>query len=209
MRTQRVYETYQTPKNLREHMLRVAALAEIILEHWTGKALQTEAIVQACLFHDIAKPIHFDLSKQAEFGMSPRQIAHLEALQKRLTARYGSDEHQVTVQIVKDIGCLQTAVRLVNNFEWKYVPRLLRAGDIESLIPIYCDMRIGPKGIMVLQDRVGELKVRDHDTRNWDELLQAGEELERKLEQFVNIDLHKIEDRQLTSCFDHLLNLEI
>jgi len=61
MKTKQIYEEYMIPKNLQEHMLRVAALAEVLLENWTKGNIDKSEIIKACLFHDIAKPITPDL----------------------------------------------------------------------------------------------------------------------------------------------------
>lgn len=199
MRIKQIYQQFEIPPNLQEHMLRVAALSEIITSNWTGVAIDKVAITQACLLHDIAKPMKFNLSKQAEFGMSEADIARLAALQDRLKTNYRENEHEAAVKITKEVGCKSEAVMLVDNLEWEYIPRLLACNDLQSLIPIYCDMRIAPRGIMPLTDRLNELKNRDHDSDSIDDLMKAGLELEKVLQNYVTIDLNQITDDQITS----------
>lgn len=55
-------------------MLKVASFAEIILDHWIGNKVDKKAIIHACIFHDITKPMNFGLAKQAQFGMLPEEI---------------------------------------------------------------------------------------------------------------------------------------
>jgi hypothetical protein len=159
MQVQIIYSTYQIPQNLQEHMLRVAALAQFITDNWTGNTIDKEDIVIACLFHDIAKPMTFDIAKQEQFGASLQDIQKLTALQNKLKM-YAENEHDVTIKIVTEIGCSSKTIQLINNLEWNYLPRLLAENDIESLIPIYSDMRIGPKGILPLSERIADLKKR-------------------------------------------------
>lgn len=203
MNTVQIYEQYLIPKNLQQHMLRVASLAKIILDHWTGKKLEGEAIIQACAFHDIAKPMNFDLAKQAQFGMSQVEIDNLDTLQKRLKANYGNDEHQATVEICKEIGCSSTAVKIVNDLEWSYIPSLLIKNDLGSLIPIYGDMRIGPKGILTLRERLDDLKFRTGESEHE----QNGIQLENLISKNVSINLNDISDEQINQNFDYLENL--
>ena len=54
-----IYTQYNIHPNLQIHMLRVAALAKIIIDNWDGNPLNEKAIIQACLFHDAAKIIKF------------------------------------------------------------------------------------------------------------------------------------------------------
>jgi hypothetical protein len=201
-----IYKEYLIPQNLQEHMLRVASLASILLENWTGSRLDRDSIVKACVVHDIAKPTTFDLAKQAQFGMSPEAIKDLEKLQIRLKSNYGANEHEATVKICKEIGLPAKAVILVDNLEWSYIPRLLN--DIESLIPIYCDMRISPKGILSMKTRLEDLKTRESG-EDFEEKQENGQEIEKLISQNVSIDVNSISDSQINSNFEKLLNTEI
>lgn len=191
------------PRNLQEHMLRVASLAKIILDHWNGPAVDKEAIIQACVFHDIAKSMNFDLAKQAQFGMSETEIFNLDKLQRRLRTSYGDNEHHATVEVCKEIGCSPTAVKIVNDLEWSYIPSLLSKKDLESLIPIYGDMRVGPKGILTLKQRIEDLKVRTGESEHE----KNGTDLENQISKNVSIDLNKIENEQINQHFVELENL--
>lgn len=206
MRISQLYDEYMVPKNLQEHMLRVGALAKIITENWKGEEVDKKAIVQACVFHDIAKPMTFDLAKQAQFGMTPEDIKKLGVLQEHLKSKFGTDEHRATVEICKEIGLGQTSVRLVDNLEWKYIPRLLEQNDFAALIPIYCDMRIGPNGIVTLDKRLNELKMRTNfggfDAKN-------ASSLEELIKTKVNIDVDLVTDEQINQLAENLLNSEL
>jgi putative nucleotidyltransferase with HDIG domain len=203
MTTKQIYEKCMVPKNLQEHMLRVAALAEIILENWTGKKVNKNAIVQACLFHDIAKPMTFELAKQAQFGMSAYDIKKLGKLQKQLKSRYGTDEHHAVVEICKEIKLSPTAIKLVDNLEWKRIPRLLKSNDIESLIPIYCDMRIGPKGILLLEERLHDLESRVNEGV-YQSNLKNGKQLEELIKKSTSVELDSIGNKKLNLRFNKL-----
>lgn len=204
-KTSEIFKEYMVPQNLQEHMLKVAALAEIITGNWKGPTIDKDSIVQACIYHDIAKPMTFDLAKQAQFGMSPEGITNLEKLQNRLKAQYGTDEHQATVQICKEVNLSPTAVKLVNNLEWSYIPRLLEENDIESLIPIYCDMRIGPKSLLTVKERHEELQKRE-SVNNFEERLKNGMELEKLVAENVSIDPNSITDDQINARLKDLLS---
>ncbi len=117
MKVKDVYKTYQTPKSLQEHMLRVASLASILLDNWTGASLDKDEIVKACTIHDIAKPMTFDLAKQASFGMSENDIEKLRLFQIEIRTKYGEQEHQATIGICKAVGCDANTVRFVDNLE--------------------------------------------------------------------------------------------
>lgn len=203
MNTLQIYQQYLIPQNLQKHMLRVASLAKIILEHWIGPQIDKLSIIHACVFHDIAKPINFDLAKQAQFGLTPQDINNLDKLQQRLKNKYGGNEHNASVGICTEIGCSSNTVRIVDNVEWSYIPLLLKKNDFESLIANYADMRIGPKGILTLEKRLEELKIRTGQNEHW----QNGTNLEKVISPNVSINLNEITDEQINQNFAYLENL--
>jgi hypothetical protein len=208
MKVSEIYKEYMVPRNLQEHMMRVAAFAEILLENWKTAEIDKDSLVKACVFHDIAKPMTFDLAKQAQFGMSEADIEKLAELQERIKGKYGSDEHHATVKICEDVGLSKASVDLVNNLEWKYIPRLVETRDIASLIPIYADMRVGPKGILTMEQRLIELRDRVSG-EDYEDNVKNGQHLEQIIRENVNIDLNLINDEEINKRFDDLLDLEI
>lgn len=205
MRVRKVYNVYQTPKVLQEHMLRTAALAMVILESWIGIEVDKQSIIKACTIHDIAKPISFNLKKQTQFGMSVKDIEKLALLQIKLKAKYGRDEHYASIQIAKELNCKPNVIKLIDNLEWKLVPHFIKNNNINMLIPIYCDMRIGPWGILPLQTRLNELKKRTGKTI----YQKNGASLEKIIAKNITINLKKITEDQLARQFNKLLSLEL
>jgi hypothetical protein len=208
MTIQQVYEKYSTPKNLQEHMLRVAALAKIITNSWTKNVLDVNSIIKTCTLHDTAKPMTFDISKQAVYGATPEEIKKLKKLQSLLRSKYGQVEHDAVIEMYKDLKMEPNCIRLIKNFEWIYIPRLIDENDLESLICIYCDMRMGPKGILGLQERLDDLKAR-MGSEQYEEDVKNGKMLEPIITKNVNINLNSITDDNLNSLFLELSNLEI
>ena len=45
----KIYDGFRIPPNLREHMFRVASVAQLICDNWTGKELNQNDIVCVCL----------------------------------------------------------------------------------------------------------------------------------------------------------------
>jgi len=150
----------------------------------------------------------FNPDKQAQFGMSPNDIQKLKDLQNKLKTKYGNNEHQATVKICEEIGLSPTAVETVNNLEWSYIPRLISENEIESLIPIYCDMRIGPKGILTLGERLLELKQRV-DAKDYEDNVKNGNSIEQIIKRNVNIEVNSIQNEQINRKLDDLLQTDI
>jgi hypothetical protein len=191
-----IYTQYSTPKNLQQHMLRVASLASLITENWTTPHLSKNDILVTCLLHDIAKPMTFDLAKQAQFGMSAQDIEKLAKLQKTLRQTYGDNEHIATYKICQEIGVNENILRLIDNLEWSNIPLLLEKNDIESLIPIYCDMRIGPEALLSIEVRVADVTKREESNKT-DEFTKNGIELEKTIQSHCKYDLKSITNEKI------------
>ena len=172
-------------------MLRVAGLGWMVVNAWTGPKLDKDSIIQTLLFHDIAKPVTFDLSKQAEFGLSSDRLEKLKQDTNYLVHHYGSDEHQVALKIFQEIGLSPESQRLIENLEWHYTDDLIKKNDLSALITIYSDMRIGPQGLLLIKQRVLELHSR-MPIQNLTERLDSADRLEAIIAQNTDIDLTKI-----------------
>ena len=206
MTTQQIYDQFLIPKNLQEHMLRVAALAEIIGEHWQAEKIDLNSIVQACLLHDIAKPLTFDPAKQAQFGASETEIGRLTELQAMIRSTYSANEHEASVKICQKVGCSPAAVEIVDDLEWEYIDRWLVVDKVRSLIAIYCDMRIGPQRILPLVTRINDLKTRDPDPARLDQISLDGQRLETRLHKIISLDLNSITEEQIEARWANLRN---
>lgn len=85
MTVNQVYKTYQTPQILQEYMLRVTSFTTILLDGWIGIPIDKNAIIKACT---IAKPMTFDLDKQAGYGMSESAVEKRRLFQIELKTKY-------------------------------------------------------------------------------------------------------------------------
>jgi len=196
MNVQSLYAQYQVPTNLQQHMLRVAAVAQIIVSAWHGPPIHPTAIIQTCLFHDIAKPVTFDMAKQRQFLSTDEEIEAVASLKAWLIKTYGENEHQAAKKIFSEMQLSPRSLTLVDHLEWSYIPRLLAEKDIESLIPIYADMRVGPQGILSLEDRLNDLVSRA-TVDNPEQLRDSGLQLEKLLQTYTHVSLLEINNDQV------------
>ncbi len=208
MKVKEVYQQYRTPKNLQKHMLRVAALGTIILKNWNSSNLDDNAIIQTLVLHDIAKPVTFEISKQAQFVSNPEELKILEENIRFLIDNYGTNEHDAALKIFQEIGLSKNAQRLINKLEWHYIDRLMVTGDTEALIAIYCDMRIGPEGLLSIKERLHELHKRA-PMDQFEKRLQSAIKLQKLIQSNVDIDLENIQDEQVEQMAKSLYNQEI
>jgi hypothetical protein len=204
MKTKNIYEKFNTPKGLQEHMLRVAAIGEIIMDNWIGSEIDKDAILFSLLFHDIAKPVTFEITKQKKYAANTNEYQQIIDAIQSLREKYGSDEHGAVEQIFKEIGASEEALNILNNLEWSYLPRLIDENEIKYLLAIYCDMRVGPKGILPIKTRLEDLSVRA-PFEGLEELIEHSLELEKIMQDNTTVRLDLINDMQIDLRLEKLL----
>lgn len=208
MRIVDIYKKYNTPEILQTHMLRVGALAKIIVDNWEGLEIDKKSTIVAALLHDLAKPITFDLSKQASFGMSEKQIEELAKFQKKIVGKYGDDEHIALVGMLRELHCNSSIIKITSNVKWSLIPDIIKNNETEPLIVVYSDMRIAVNGIVSIKERLIDLKNRAPN-EDFEKREMNGLELEKVVKENSNIDLYSIREQQLEDRFFELQEIEI
>lgn len=204
MNVKQIYEQYVIPPNLQKHMLRVAALSTILTESWKKEKLDRESVVIACVFHDMANIIKFNFNKPSLFKEEEGQANYWRKVQTIVMQKYGNNVHSATLRICQEIGLSKKVLGIIEKLDWDNTLKILEQQDYESAIPIYCDMRIGPHGIMSLLDRIENLSTRNkqHDMSF---IKKAAEFLEVALQKNISINLGEINNAQLNNRFNELL----
>ncbi len=208
MTIKQLYNKFQTPDNLQKHMLRVGALASLLTTNWKGKRINKKALVLACLLHDICKPVNFKPETQAKFNMPKIPVKKLESMQSFIKTNFGSDEHWATVKAARFFKAGSGCIKILKNLKWHFIPRLIKEKDLESLIAIYCDMRIGPKGVLTLSQRVKDLEKR-RGGKDFSQLENYGLKLEQAVAGLTAVDPDSVTDKQLNLYFDKLLKVPV
>lgn len=156
MRAREVYEKYQVPPWLQLHQVRVAAVADTVARMHADA--NVSLIVTTCLVHDIGAIVKFDFEymRRALPGLaSADEIPHWEAVQKEIRARYGTEEHEATDAILSDLG-KSNEREIFDQMGLTNMPRILASGDRNLQIVQYADMRVGPFGVLSIQERLAD-----------------------------------------------------
>lgn len=153
-----VYEEYYIMPQLRDHMYRVASVAGFICDH-LDISVDKKSVVTACLLHDMGNIIKFDLNKFPEFN-EPKGIVYWETVKKNYIDNYGPDTHQATLSIASSLGMNLRVLELLNSIGFGKSPSVYESNDLEKMICIYSDMRVTPRGVTSLKDRLLDLESR-------------------------------------------------
>lgn len=150
----KIYERYDIPFWLAEHMYRVAAVAAALFDASLEKHPELEGrhgLVMACLLHDIGNIIKFD------FDLMPPpdgKIDHWKAVQADFKKRFGSDELLATDRIMEELGVLSEAEPILRHTSFPDSEELLSSGTVLQKIAGYADQRVAPSGIVSLAERL-------------------------------------------------------
>lgn len=136
-------------------MLEVAAVASFIADNLEKIEINKQSVVEWALLHDMGNIVKFKdfISPQMKMGED-----YWRKVQKKFIEKYGSDAHQATVNIIKEMN-------LTNETEILY---LINASDFREIssngfpsfevrICDYSDMSVSPHGIVGFEKRIKDL----------------------------------------------------
>jgi len=195
MKLSQIYKTYRTPPNLQEHMQKVARVAGLICQHWSGPKIDSLLIKKAALVHDLGNIVRFDIKSHPEFlGKEKTRADFWEKTQKEMVSQYGNDDHQATAQMLKEIGLEDKIIQLVLIKGFKNVLSIEKSKIWELKILLYADMRVGPFGVIPLAERIDEAisRWKKVDKNKWEGHIEACKRIEEQIQERVNLDLQKI-----------------
>ncbi len=207
-----IYERYEVMPQLRDHQLRVAAVASRTIDAFEG-SLDGEVIVNACLIHDMGNILKFDLSYFPEF-VEPQGLAYWEEVKRRTAERYQTnDENVATRKIAEELGLSKAILDCLEGIGFSRIERVLDDPSFGKKICCYADQRVGPLGVVTIEERLTEGKKRyerhpdslDHAARLADGLRA----LERQLFAQVRITPADISDASIAQYWGSLVEREL
>lgn len=208
MITQDIYRKYTLPDNLQTHHLRVAALENIITDSWTGSKIDSNTIINTCLFHDIAKPVDFDPEKQERFVKDPQKLQTLKQVIIDMRQKYGTNEQEALQIIFQEIGLSKSEQRLAAQWDWHRLSEHIANQDYEAIICIYADMRVAPHGIESIDDRIDDLSQRSQ-VAQVTKLKTHGYTAERLIQKYTSKDIKRLSELQAIDIIEELKNKQI
>lgn len=202
MKVKEIYKELQIPENLQSHMVWVAGLAKEIHDIWIGPKLNEIALLQACLFHDIAKALSFSERSETQ-----------EEIYQKLASKYGKDEHEACNRICEEYGLCPRALEIIKNNNVKpFIKKaryVLKPDDYEHKIFRYSDSRVAPGGVVTLEERTKEFFERNPDREPDTEATRITNETENQIQNNTDKDVNLISHSECEKHREFLLNLEI
>ena len=212
-----IYKQYQIMPNLQIHQLRVAAVAKIIVQNLkkeTSKVNQND-VITACLLHDIANIIKFQLTVFPEFAR-PEGIEYWQKIKNNFVSKYGSNEHQASIAIAQELGVSQKVLNYIDAVSFSKAKENVATDDFGQKICAYSDMRVSPFGVVQLGERFEDLGIRYQKKYAGSEyesdriIFEDGlREIEKQLQQVTDIDLHQITESGVNDTIETLKSWQL
>lgn len=146
-----IYEEYKIMPSLQKHMFRVAGVASIICDNFEYE-LPKGDIVSACLLHDMGNIIKSELGYFTDFP-EYKDIKYWQDVKESFIQKYGLDCHVAVARIAEEIGVSEEVVGLVDVVGFSRAEKNFYSKNFAEKICAYADMRVGPYGVLSLEER--------------------------------------------------------
>lgn len=205
-----IYDEYRIMPNLREHMLRVAAVAFFICDNY-NVPLQERKIISACLLHDMGNIIKSNLEYFPEF-LEPEGLSYWSKIKENYIEKYGKEDHVATIAIAREIGVSGNIIDFLEHIGFSHATK----NELEKLpeykICNYADMRVGPYGVLSLEGRINEAheryknRVHSISSGGFDSLSQSLRNIEKQIFSKCKIKPEDITDEAINPIILELQN---
>ncbi len=152
-----IYQEYKILPNLQEHMLRVAAVAYLICDNF-DEVLPKKEIITACLFHDMGNiiKVDFDSPSFPEEFYGSLGIEYWQKIKQEYIKKYGEDENVATKEIAEELNLPKQIIGMIERIGFSNCRKNELEKSYENKICNYSDLRVGPFGVLSLEDRILE-----------------------------------------------------
>ncbi|MBI2515240.1 HD domain-containing protein [Candidatus Wolfebacteria bacterium] len=209
-----IYEHYKIMLSLREHQMKVAAVAQQICKSREEK-LNIAEVVSACLIHDMGNIIKFDLNYFPQF-LEPQGLKYWNAVKQEFEKKYGKEEHRATLLIAKEIGVSKKTISYLSAIGFSKTTQNLSEKSFEKKICCYADQRVGPFSILSVEERLKEGRERYKDRKDksiastWFEIRSRDlKQLEEQIFKNSKIQPFDITDDSIKNYLRELINFAL
>lgn len=199
MTAQEAYDNYKITPALQLHQLRVAAVGQILCDS-IPDFKETKEVVTTCLLHDMGNIIKFDLNYFPEF-LKPEGLEYWQKIKDEYIQKYGNDEHHATQSIIAELVDSEKIKEYANQVGFSKLQETEREKSLAKKICAYSDMRVGPHGVISIEERVADGRKRYEGRKdkaigsdNYEVLTNALKEIEKQIFEKATINPETITD---------------
>jgi hypothetical protein len=209
-----IYSEYKIMPTLQLHQIRVAAVAKSICNSLVV-GIDTETVIKVCLLHDMGNIIKFDLNYFPDF-IKPEGLEYWQKVKDEYINKYGNEEHIATKMICEEVGLSDKGLKYLSSIGFSRVKTTFDNGTIEEKICCYADHRVGPHGVLTIEERQSDGRRRYAGRKDkamtsdkFESLAEAMKQLENQIFSKSNIKPEDIKDDSIENYLDGLKSVEI
>ena len=194
--------------NLQDHQLRVAAVAQQICNS-LNISVNADEIILACLLHDMGNIIKskFDNGNNL-FSYSDDELTYWQAIKEEFVGKYGDDENKATEKIIKELEIDKKISDILAHTFIFQLPEIDHENDMTPKIVKYSDLRVGLHGIVSLEERLEDARVRYPGVLT-EEIEIAIHHIEKEIFSHSKLKPEDITDESSAKYIEELKNFEI
>lgn len=212
-----IYRAYRVPPNLQRHLLRVSALGKLICENWAGPPVNVARVVAALLLHDIGNIVKADYDRFPElFPEEMKNLGYWKAVQESTRTRFGDDDLTASMAISREIGVSEDILSLIERKQFVNNLATAAGSDYEVKIAAYADQRVGPHGVLSIEERLSEARRRykghpnaSVNRNDFADLVKAAYSIETQIDSYSTIALGDINDEALQVSIEALKEFDV
>lgn len=161
-----------------------------------------DLVKKGALLHDLGNIVKFKFEHLPNLIEEGKE-QYWREVQKEFAAKYGVDTHEATRKIAQEVGVTGKLLDDILLSDWENL-----SGSLERAIVIYADSRVGPFGIVSLEERLKDLRKR-YGASVINALVHAARKRERIVQKNLDIPVSEITDESIKGSDEELLITEI
>lgn len=205
-----IYKILNNPPNLQEHQIRTARVSLYIANYWQGEPIDKELLLSVALLHDVGNIVKFDIEKYPHFlGKEQERAEYWKSIQKEMVAKYGTDDHRVTKQMLTELGVSEEIVNTIYAMSYPNAPEIVSSDNWILKILLYSDLRVSPTGIISIRERLDDVHSRLEKYKNRQDLYESGIALENQIQEHIAGKAEDITDETTETDEEKLLQIQV
>jgi hypothetical protein len=161
--------------------------------------------------------LKFDFSKTKSVLNLEIDVEFWQKVKEEYRQKYGDDEHQASLKIAREVGATGKVIELIDCIGFDNGKTNAETNYFGKKICAYSDMRVGPRGVISLEERLVDLRVRydnkfhmmggNEEKRT--EFENGLREIERQIFEHCNIKPSDITEEAIGDRKEKLKNFDI
>jgi hypothetical protein len=201
-----IYSHYKIPQNLQEHMFRVAAIGFLVCEAIKKIKIDKNLVVRALLLHDLGNIAKFKFDEEKNSFLSSEDLSRvgdLKKLQVEVINKYSANAEETTFMMMEELKVDLNIIELCRSAAYYAIDEIPTEFSWEQKVYYYSDMRVGPRGVLSVDERFDDLELRYPSEVTRLKLLRTiALEFEKQFQNLSQVDVARFDDEAVEKVIE-------